>query len=136
MVGFIYTLFTHYRNYRQYSAIADLHTLQFIVTHALGFSAFTSLIQATDFIRVCHFKSYMKSSLRRLIPFLPLFCNCQLSSIPLLPRSYQSRLASRNSTLQFTARPQLNSSLQPFFTDHTENTPSLLLRRRVYYAVA
>jgi hypothetical protein len=28
--------------YKQYSAIADLHNLQFTVTHALGFSVFTS----------------------------------------------------------------------------------------------
>jgi hypothetical protein len=31
-----------------YSAIADLHTSQFTVTHALGFSVFTSRILATD----------------------------------------------------------------------------------------
>jgi hypothetical protein len=37
------------RDYRQYSAIADLHTLQFTVTHALEFSVFTSRILATDF---------------------------------------------------------------------------------------
>jgi hypothetical protein len=36
------------RAYKQYSAIADLHTIQFIVTHALGFSVFTSRILATD----------------------------------------------------------------------------------------
>jgi hypothetical protein len=36
------------RNYRQYSAIADLHTLQFTVTYALGFSVFISRILATD----------------------------------------------------------------------------------------
>jgi hypothetical protein len=41
----------------------------------------------------------MKSSFHRLIPFLPLFCNCQLNSIPLLPSPYPGRLASRNSTL-------------------------------------
>jgi hypothetical protein len=35
-------------DYTQYSAIADLHTLQFTVTHALGFSVFTSRILATD----------------------------------------------------------------------------------------
>jgi hypothetical protein len=35
--------------YGQYSTIADLHTSQFTVAHALGFSVFTSLIQATDF---------------------------------------------------------------------------------------
>jgi hypothetical protein len=32
-----------------YSAIADLHTLQFTVTHTLGFSVFKSRILATDF---------------------------------------------------------------------------------------
>jgi hypothetical protein len=32
-----------------YSAISDLHTSQFIVAHALWFSVFTSLIQATDY---------------------------------------------------------------------------------------
>jgi hypothetical protein len=35
------------RDYRQYSAIADLRTLQFSVTHALEFSVFTSRILAT-----------------------------------------------------------------------------------------
>jgi hypothetical protein len=38
------------RDYRQYNAIADLHILQFTVTHAQGFSVFTSRILATDFI--------------------------------------------------------------------------------------
>jgi hypothetical protein len=32
-----------------YSAIADLHNLQFTVAHALGFSAFTIRPLATDF---------------------------------------------------------------------------------------
>jgi hypothetical protein len=36
------------QDYRQYSAIAVLHTFQFTVTHALGFSAFTSRILETD----------------------------------------------------------------------------------------
>jgi hypothetical protein len=34
--------------YRQYSAIADLHTFQLTVAQALGFSVFTSRILATD----------------------------------------------------------------------------------------
>jgi hypothetical protein len=42
---YIYTV----RDYRQYSAIVTLHTFQFTVTHALGFSVFTSRILATDF---------------------------------------------------------------------------------------
>jgi hypothetical protein len=36
------------RNYRQYSTITDVHTLQFTVTQALGFSAFNSHILARD----------------------------------------------------------------------------------------
>jgi hypothetical protein len=44
---------------------------QFTVTHALGFSVFTSRILATDLSQSpCHFKSHMKSS-HSLIPFLP-----------------------------------------------------------------
>jgi hypothetical protein len=39
----------------------------------------------------------MKSSLHRLIPFLSLFCNCQVNSIPLFPSWYHGRLASPNS---------------------------------------
>jgi hypothetical protein len=38
----------------------------------------------------------MKSSFHSLIPFLPLFCNCQLNSTP---GSSPGRLASRSSTL-------------------------------------
>jgi hypothetical protein len=50
-IGFIDTLYTR-QNYRQNSAIADLlvRNIQLTVTHALGFSVFTSRIQATDFI--------------------------------------------------------------------------------------
>jgi hypothetical protein len=44
-IGFIvpYTFTT--RDYTQYRAIAIVHTFQFIVTHALEFSVFNSLIQ-------------------------------------------------------------------------------------------
>jgi hypothetical protein len=65
------------RDYRQYSAIAILHILQFTVVQALGFSAFTSGISATDLLQShCHFKSHMNSSSNSLIPFVP-FCSCQ-----------------------------------------------------------
>jgi hypothetical protein len=43
----------------------------------------------------------MNSSFHNLISFLPLFCNCQLNSVPLLPSSYLDRLPSRNSTQFF-----------------------------------
>jgi hypothetical protein len=36
------------RAYKPYSAIADLHNLQFAVAHALGFSLSTSPLLATD----------------------------------------------------------------------------------------
>jgi hypothetical protein len=49
MIGFIarYT-FIQLRTTGSYSAVAVLHTLQFPVTYALGFSIFTSRILATD----------------------------------------------------------------------------------------
>jgi hypothetical protein len=49
MIEFIDTSFTQLGTTGIYSAIADLHTLQFTVTHVLEFSAFTSRILATDF---------------------------------------------------------------------------------------
>jgi hypothetical protein len=64
------------RDYRQYSAIADLHTLQFTVTHALGFSVFISRVLATDL-------SHMKSSWHRLIPscnLFPITIDCHLQN--------------------------------------------------------
>jgi hypothetical protein len=47
-IGFIDTLYVQLVTAGIYSASADLHTLQFTVTHALGFSVFTSRILATD----------------------------------------------------------------------------------------
>jgi hypothetical protein len=48
MIGFIGTSITTSLNFNQYSAIADLHNLQFAVTHALGFSVFTSRLPVTE----------------------------------------------------------------------------------------
>jgi hypothetical protein len=41
-------LVTIFLNYKQYSAITDLHTFQFTAAHALGFSIFTSRLLAMD----------------------------------------------------------------------------------------
>jgi hypothetical protein len=59
-----FVLYIHtVRDYRQYSAITILHTLQFTVAHILGFSVFTSRILATDLSHShCNFISHMKSS--------------------------------------------------------------------------
>jgi hypothetical protein len=48
MIGFIGTSVTVSFNYNQYSAIADLHHLQFTVAHALGISVSTSRLLAAD----------------------------------------------------------------------------------------
>jgi hypothetical protein len=49
MNGFIGTSVTTISlNCDHYSAIADLHTFQFTVAHALGFSVSTSRLLATD----------------------------------------------------------------------------------------
>jgi hypothetical protein len=73
----------------QYSGIANLPTLQFTVTDALGFSVFTSCVLAMDLWQShWHFESHMKFPLHLLIPLLSLFCNCQFrrlqfnSSVP------------------------------------------------------
>jgi hypothetical protein len=68
------TLYIHtIREYRQYSAIADLHTFQFIV------SVFNSRILATDsYPSHCNLNSHMKSSCHSLISLLSLFCSCQV----------------------------------------------------------
>jgi hypothetical protein len=50
-------------DYKQYRAIAILHTFQFTVAHTLGLWAFTSPILVTGLTQShCNFKSYMKSS--------------------------------------------------------------------------
>jgi hypothetical protein len=48
MIGVIDTSVTISFNYNYYSAIADLHNLQFTVAHALGFPVFISRLLATD----------------------------------------------------------------------------------------
>jgi hypothetical protein len=76
MIRFTDILYTELGTTGNYSAIADLHTLELTVTYALGFSVFTSRILATDFSQFhCKFKSHMKSSSHRLIPFLPFLLN-------------------------------------------------------------
>jgi hypothetical protein len=68
MIGFIDALYTELGTTGNYSAIADLHTLQFTVAHALGFSVFTSRILATDISQShCNFKLHSKSSCHSLI---------------------------------------------------------------------
>jgi uncharacterized membrane protein len=47
-IGFIDTLYTVLGITDNYSAITDLHTLQFTVAYILEFSVFTSRILATD----------------------------------------------------------------------------------------
>jgi hypothetical protein len=132
MIGFIAPYIFTTWDYRQFGAIAILGTFQFTVTHALGFSAFTSRILATDLSQSHrHFKSHIQTSVHGLIHFLPLFCNCQLrglDSIQFLwsqahitagwrpetrlnsiPSSYPGRLASRNSTQYNSSAPKLIS---------------------------
>jgi hypothetical protein len=119
---------------KQYSAIADPHTLQFTVTQTLGIWVYIAVtwhlsLQITHEVFISQPNSFLAIILQ--LPIL----KTRLNSIPLLPDSYHGRLAFRNPT-HFTERPQLHSSLQPLSTDHAKNTASLLLERRVYGAVA
>jgi hypothetical protein len=62
MIGFFGTWCTPLGIRGNNSAITDLHTLQFTITHTLGFSVFTSHILAMDFTTVIIPVSHMKFS--------------------------------------------------------------------------
>jgi hypothetical protein len=109
------TLYIHtIRDYRQYSAIAVLHTFQFTVAHALEFSVFTSRILATDLSQShWHLNSHIESSFHSVTPFFYHYSAAVISEDSTqfnssLPSSYPGRLVSRNSTLHsrllFSAR--------------------------------
>jgi hypothetical protein len=74
MIGFISASVTISLNYNQYSAVADLHTFQFTVAHALEFSVFTSRLLATDLNTETVTSSIMKSSCYFLFKYSVLLC--------------------------------------------------------------
>jgi hypothetical protein len=83
------------------TALSLFYTLysSLLHTHALGFSVFTSRIQATDLLQShWHFNSHMKSSLHSLIHFLPFLLDYlrlpspELDPIPFLLDYITSRL--------------------------------------------
>jgi hypothetical protein len=116
-VAFISILVTHSLlitlKYRQYSAIADLHTLYSTVAHALGFSVSTSRLLATDLRQKLALKSlqvlHIKSCNHTLNPHRP-------STNFLLAVSYRE--------LKWTSN-DLRCPLQTFSMDHKENTASI-----------
>jgi hypothetical protein len=132
------------RGYRQYSAIAILHSLQFTVTHALGSSASTSRILATDLLQITYgvFFSQPRSCLAIILQ-LPI-PKIGLNSISVLPSSYVGRLASWNSTLH-SQLPLLSycsshysvPSSVSFYNTSTRTTQktTFIVRRRVYCSV-
>jgi hypothetical protein len=96
---------------------------------------YDSCIPATDLSSShCHFKSNMRSPLHGLIPFLALYCNCQLNSIPLLQSSYPGRLASRNSTLIYVATANFGNLLYNYFVRTTQKTQPLYCSEGVVMA--
>jgi hypothetical protein len=135
IIGFIDTLFTQLDSTGNYSAIADLHTLQFTVTHALGYSIFTSYILATDFSRSrCHFKSLLKSSFGGSIPSC--HYSTTASSIQFLCSEAHILAGWRLETRlhYYSLKPPSLSLLTPRART-TQKTASLLLRRLVYCSV-
>jgi hypothetical protein len=104
MIGIIFTLYRQFGTTGNYSAITDFRTLQFTVTRALGFSAFTSIL-ATDItvslsLQVTHEVFFSRSNcFLAIIVQLPT-PKSRIHSIPLLPSSYTcpAKLVSRNST--------------------------------------
>jgi hypothetical protein len=115
MILFVAPYTHHWETARNFSFIADLHTLQSILSLSLSlshththahthththtrFSVFTSCILATDFNTVIIPLSHMKSSLDSLIPFLPFLLN--YSANYQLQNSTQFYAATANSGTQ------------------------------------
>jgi hypothetical protein len=94
---------SHLGSTGNYNAISILHTLQFTVTHALGFSVFTSRILATDFIsvsrslRITHEVFFAPhNSFVTIILQLPTQFNSRQAGVPEL----DSSLSTTNSVLR------------------------------------
>jgi hypothetical protein len=115
MIGFIGTSFTISLNYNQYSAIADLHTFQFNVPHALWLSVFTSRLLATD-LNIEVFLTFIFQS--------PLNLGTQLK-ILLYSKLHYTALCTNLSYNK--------SSLCMFRTDNTENISHVIPGQRVHW---
>jgi hypothetical protein len=121
MIGFIAPYTFTLETTSNYSAIADLHTLQFTIAHTLGLSVFTSHILATNLPQShCHFTSHMNSSFHNLVPFMPLLCKCQFQRLDY-------------SQLLFSTTPS-NILCPSAWT--LRKTQPVMLRRCVYWSVA
>jgi hypothetical protein len=139
MIWYIDTLYTPLATTGSYSAISDLRTLQFTVTHALRFSVFTSRILATDLwvslsLQITHevFFAPPNSSLANILqqpnP------KTRLSSVPLLSTSYPCTLASRNSTWLYAAPASFGTLLYNHFTRTAQKTQPLYCWEGVFTA--
>jgi hypothetical protein len=92
------------RNCKQYSAIADLHTLQFSVTHThtLVPSVITSRILATDFnsltLTIAHMKSSFHCQHQRPAQFSATIAHYLVAVSPQLSSLLIAHVGLRNST--------------------------------------
>jgi hypothetical protein len=127
MIGFIGALVTISLNYSQYSAITDLHNLQFTVTHTLGFLVFPSHLLKIDLYTEI-------STLNHYKVFLPILVQS--------PRNLGNQL---NSVCYYCYCPT-ELFLQSLCTDHAQKTcPAIAThccvmsprtRKCVYQAIA
>jgi hypothetical protein len=116
IIEFIDTLFTQLGTRGNYSAIADLHTLQFTVTHALRLSVFTSRILATDLSVSLYFQVTHKVFLLQSNSFLAISSQSPYTAI------FRTRPISRQKLSQMV----FFVPFKPLDTDDAENTASLL----------
>jgi hypothetical protein len=105
------------RDYRQYSAITNPYTSQFIVAHSRVLSLHLSypgngFITVQLWLQITHEAFFSQpDSFLSIILQLPV-PKTRLNSIPLLQSSYPYRMGSRNSTrLDSTPTSQMNCSL-------------------------
>jgi hypothetical protein len=117
MTGFTDTLYIQLGATRNYSVIADLHTSQFTVTHALGFSyPGNDFLTVSLSLRITHEVFFSRPNYFLVIILQLPIPKTRLNSIPLLPCSYPGswRLEPRpDSTLLYNHSARTTQETQP-----------------------
>jgi hypothetical protein len=120
-------------DYNYYSAIADLHTFQFTVTHALWFSVLASRLLTTHLSQSHrNVKSHLKSSFPRLIAFLAYL----LSHLRLLSPELHSILFWLLFSTPVVFSHVLQNTSHNQFVRTLRKTPSSIIKERIYISVA
>jgi hypothetical protein len=130
MIAFISTSVTSFLNHTYYSAIADLHNLEFTVAHTLGFSVSTSSLLATDLNTETSTSNHSEVFLSSVTLYSSVLICTQL--IFTIHRGH-TPFSSLYSQVLCTNVSYNMSLLYRLRTDNTENTSHVIPSQRVHW---